>query len=674
VGFTLQFIEHLQMKKYLLCLLLLSFGIQPVFAQRSYNILDWKSHTTLYHYVIHQLHRQYASRDSALKKALQTNTLAGYQTVCRKRYFKLLGGFPAKTPLHPQVTGTVQEKGYRIEKVVYESFPHHHVTANLYIPDGRGPFPGILFFCGHEATAKATTTYQQTSILLAKHGFVVLTIDPISQGERYQFTGPTGHPLTRGGTTAHTLLASGSNLVGTSVVAYQLWDNERGLDYLCSLKEVDTSRLGCIGNSGGGTQAAYFIPYDPRIKAAAVCSYVTRRERTLELLGPQDGCQWLPGESGAGLDISDYLIMFAPKPVLILAGRYGFVDFSGTRDVYGELKEVYRHLHQPEKVGLFAYDDGHGIQIPKQEAAVRWFCHWFFHDNRPIGETDVHTLPEAALQVTKSGQVNSAFKDEATIQTHNLSLADSWKQPRRQLLETSSPEAYRKMIRKVLAIGPSTPVLDTQQMGTLQKDGYQFQKLILRRKGQPPLPCLLAYAPGNRKEQKLMILLSAKGKKSVLQNDSLISAYAARGDALLVADLRGMGETSDEPAFNDKKYDNSEYRVAMLSLFIGHPLPGQRTEDIFTLLNYCKSDPHLKSLPVTIRASGVAAEPALLAAALDTRIDALQLVHTVPSFYTLLDHPMMQDQYAYIIPDVLRYFDLAGLVKFVGKNRVKYLD
>src|SRR5699024_1526457 len=147
-------------------------------------------------------------------------------------------------------------------------------------------------------------------------------------------------------------------------------------------------------NSGGGTQTAYFIPYDKRVKVSAIASYVTRRERTLLLLGPQDGCQWLPDESKAGLDISDYAIMFAPKPVLILAGRYGFVDYNGTKDVYRELKEVYQYFNQPNKIRLFAADDGHGIQKSKQIAAVEWFRRWFYQDTSSIKGADLQTLSE----------------------------------------------------------------------------------------------------------------------------------------------------------------------------------------------------------------------------------------------------------------------------------------
>lgn len=661
------------MKRAFLFLIIFFTIVKICRAQQSYNVLDWDANTTLYKYITQILHSQYVYRDSVLKNALDNKTLPAYQELCRKNYFKILGPSPQKTPLNAKITGVIQRDGYRIKKVVYESFPGHHVTANLYIPDGEGPFPGVLFFCGHEATSKATITYQQTVILFAKNGFVVLSIDPISQGERYQLTDPSGKHLTRGGTTEHTLLASGSNLVGTNTVAHELWDNERGLDYLCSLKEVDTSRLGCLGNSGGGTQTAYFIPYDPRIKVAAVCSYITRRERTLLLIGPQDGCQWLPGESKVGLDISDYLIMFAPKPVLILAGRYDFVDFNGTKDVYKELKQVYRQFDQPEKVKLFTYANGHGIQNPKQIAAVKWFRQWLYQDTSQKIKTEAHTLSEKQLNVTKTGQVNSTFKTEKNIQGRNLLLANQWKDRREKLLKGSSHEDYQKMLKKLLRIHLKPSAIDTQQIGTFKKAGYHFKKMILRREGEPPLPCFLAYGK-NKPVHKLIIVLHKDGKKAVVQKDSLLNSLFKKGDALLLADLRGMGETADDPDKNDKKYYNHEYRNAMLSLFIGKPLPGQRVEDIFTLLDYCKADPRLKNSVIEIKASGAAAETALFAAALDDRINKIQLDQTIHSFYDILQHPLMKDQYSYVVPNALQYFDLPDVVKFIGNEKVEYLN
>lgn len=645
-------------------------GIFPARGQVKAHVLDWQASATLYDYIDQRMHEEYRLRDSTLHAALQRGTLKGYQQQCRERYLTILGTFPRKAPLHAHISGTLSGEGYRIEKVFYESFPGHHVTCNLYIPDGRGPFPGLLFFNGHEQTSKATVTYQQTAIRLARNGFVVLSIDPVSQGERLQLTDSSGHGLTRGGTTAHTLLASGSNLVGTSVVAYELWDNERGLDYLCSLPEVDTTKIGCLGNSGGGTQTAYFLPFDPRIKAAAVSSYTTRRERTLELLGPQDGCQWLPGEGKARLDISDYLVMFAPKPVLILAGRYDFVNYSGTRDVYRELQTVYAALGRADGVGCYAADDGHGIQTPKQLAAVRWFRKWFY--GTPPKDTlgIPHTLPAETLQVTRTGQVAGDFSGERTIPDRNIALADRWAVARRKWA-AAGPARYRAMLIRVLGYDTAELPVDSEQAGSVILHGYRFEKLILRRPGAPPMPCLYGRPLTGVRSGKLELLLSGEGKSQALDNDTLLERAARQGYDIIAADLRGLGETADDPRMNDAKYQNAAYRNAMLALFTGKPLVTGRAEDIRALLDFYRQHRRANPDTVVILATGKATEPALIATCLDHRITWATLRGGPHSFYEFLRDPLRKDQYAYVVPSALQYFDLSDLARFAGPGRVR---
>ena len=71
----------------------------------------------------------------------------------------LLDGARPPVPVH--VTGVIERPGDRIEKLSYESLPHLHVTANLYVPlDGvaksSGPgIPGVLYVCGHGQNQKA---------------------------------------------------------------------------------------------------------------------------------------------------------------------------------------------------------------------------------------------------------------------------------------------------------------------------------------------------------------------------------------------------------------------------------------------------------------------------------------------------------------------------------------
>src|SRR5690606_35697068 len=106
-------------------------------------------------------------------------------------------------------------------------------------------------------------------LLFAANGISVMVVDPISQGERVQFIDSEGRRILRGSTTEHTLLNAGAILTGSSVAAWELHDNIRALDYLVSRPEIDSNRIGCMGNSGGGAQTMWFIGFDDRVKAAA---------------------------------------------------------------------------------------------------------------------------------------------------------------------------------------------------------------------------------------------------------------------------------------------------------------------------------------------------------------------------------------------------------------------
>src|SRR6267378_348637 len=49
-------------------------------------------------------------------------------------YMLGLDPLPERTPLKPQITGTLTRPDYRIEKLVFQSLPGLYVTANLYLP------------------------------------------------------------------------------------------------------------------------------------------------------------------------------------------------------------------------------------------------------------------------------------------------------------------------------------------------------------------------------------------------------------------------------------------------------------------------------------------------------------------------------------------------------------
>lgn len=632
-------------------------------AQKEFNVMDWKTDVTLNTYLLHQMHQQYEKRTEAFSKALTSKKEAeAYIRSVQKKYRELIGELPERTPLNPVITGTIARKGYHIEKLVYESFPDHHVTANLYIPDGAKNLPAVLLFCGHEDVSKATESYQKTAILFATNGFVVLVIDPISQGERHQLT-ENGKSLTRGGTTEHTLLNAGSNLFGGCTPADQLWDNVRGLDYLVTRKEVDSTRIGCLGNSGGAMQSIYFAGFEKRIQAIAVSSFLMKRQRTLELTGPSDGCSHISGEGKAGLEMNDLLMAGSPKPVLVLAGKYDFIDYEGTKAATEELKKLYSVLGQGAKVKLFTFEDGHGISKPKREEAVTWFRRWFYKDSKHVKEGELEVLDEKTLFVTAPGSVNVATLNEKNIQDRNLDLYARLSAARKNFM-LQDDERVRNKIAERIGINPTNKVFSIETVGVIQKGSIVYRKLIVRKQSEPPLPLLVVFPPSAPKH--IVVWLDSKGKNFVASDTLKVKSITGMETILILPDLRGQGETTDRAEANDPKYYNKEYRNALLSLHIGKTLVGQRATDILSVLNYIQQDSLFKPLPVQIRAFEETVVPALHAALFHSATTVLEESFSTISYRQLLENPATRDAYSFVIPGVLRYYDLPDLITYLN--------
>ncbi|MCW9706584.1 alpha/beta hydrolase family protein [Fodinibius salsisoli] len=643
-------------------------------AQDSYEVLKWDSHLTWHKHLIQQMHEQYRQRDIDMQQAFTSKAAAeNYRNKIRKNYDSIKGNFPQKSPLNAKVTGTIKHEDYQIKKVLYESFPNHHVTANLYVPEGQGPFPAALLFCGHESQAKATASYQRTAILLAKHGFVVLVIDPISQGERFQLTDADGEPATRGGTTEHTLLNAGSNLVGTNVVNYEYWDNKQGLEYLMSRPEVDTGRIGVLGNSGGGTMTTYFMALNDTPEAAVVCSYVTKRERAIEVLGPQDGCQWIPYEGREHLEIADFLLMNAPVPTLTLAGKYDFVDYVGVERTMREMQNYYAALEHPEETKLFSWSDGHGISKPKREAAVEWFKRWFYEDSSAVEEGNLAVHTEEQLQVTETGQVNSQFEDEYTIQQRNINLANQLKSERQAFQQNHSRKGFLEKVTSLIGFKENPHNVTAEYVDTSRWKDYHMTKKILRRKGEVPIPVIIIQPSENRQADTLQLRISEGGKAKIIeQNETKINSVLASGQSVILADLRGTGELEDPEEFNASKYHDSQYRNDQVSLHIGEPVVGQRVQDIVTILDFIEAEPSLSPKSITLQAHGFTASPALHAAVLTSQVDQLMLSDTIQSYREILEQPIRQNGYAYVVPNALKFYDLPDLVDLINPKKVVY--
>lgn len=646
-------------------------------AAENLNVLaDRNPHTLLHEYLVRAATVHANARQRAVDKAVASpRALAARQKRLRRAYLSILGPLPEKTPLEPQITGTINCDGYRIEKVAYQSRPNHHVTANLYVPtNATGPLPGVLVPCGHSDIGKACETYQSVCILLAKNGFVALIVDPISQGERYQFLKPDGKPATRGGTTDHTLLDVGAMLVGSDTVTYEAWDNIRSIDYLVSRPEVDPKRIGCTGNSGGGTQTTFLMALDDRITAAAPSCYIMTREKLFATIGPPDGCQHLPREISLGIDHADYITMRAPKPTIILAARRDFFDITATRAAFAEAKRVYKTLGCPERVDMFEFDDKHGFSKPRRQAAVRWMRRWLHNDNTPVAEPKLTLRAATALNVTATGQVVSHWKNETTVADLNLARARQLAPARARFWKDNDKAACLAEVRRLIALPKrrSKPVV--RKVATVNRENCTIEKLIITVGRGVPLPALLFTPKSAPGRLPATLYIDGDGKSRPAAPDGPIPKLVAAGRVVLAVDLRGFGETTDHSRRNAGKYFNNEHRNAVIALQIGRPLIAQRVVDTLAALDVLLARPDVDPKTVHLVAVGRAGPVGLHAAALDTRFAGVTIERSITNWLDVLAAPLGHNHLTHVVPGALTRYDLPDLVGAAAPRAVTIVN
>jgi hypothetical protein len=322
----------------------------------------------------------------------------------RAKILESIGGLPDYSgPLKARVTGRLERPRYLIEKVVFESLPGVVVTANLYRPPQPGKYPGVLLPLGHWDEGKPAM--QRIAINLALKGFVALVYDPLGQGERLQaYDRRLGRSLGGWSTEQHFLAGAQSLLAGESFARYRIWDAKRALDYLLSRPEVDADRIGCTGCSGGGTVTTYISALDPRIKVAVPACYMNSF-RVLFAGSVGDSEQSLPGFLSAGLDQTDFVELFAPKPWLIASTLGDFFTPEGARQILEEARRWYHIYGAEEKVQWILGPGEHGTPPVLREAIYAWMIRWLKDGKGDAHEEEVEILPSHTLFATESGQV-----------------------------------------------------------------------------------------------------------------------------------------------------------------------------------------------------------------------------------------------------------------------------
>jgi dienelactone hydrolase len=529
-------------------------------------------------------------------------------------------------------------------------------------------FPGVLMPCGHSANGKAAEAYQRVCILLAQHGMAVLCYDPIGQGERSQLLDKMGKPAIAGSTSEHTMVGIGALLVGQSCATYRIWDGIRSLDYLASRPEVDPKRLGCTGNSGGGTLTSYLMALDDRIVCAAPSCYLTTLERLFATIGPQDAEQNITGQVAFGMEHADYILMRAPRPTLMCVATQDFFDIGGAKTTFKEASQIYKKLGAEEKMAFFEYNDKHGFSKPRREAAVRWLKRWLVGIDEPIKEGDFAVFRDEELQCTRSGQVLEDFKGKSAFQLNLAYAAGS------EGVSSATPK-NRLPTEQLIGLR-SRPKWNGAELDRMKKAIYatkteQWHGLEAGRSRfvtEPGIEVPVTFIRASNARAKFVLLLHEDGADAAAED---IARLVKAGDSVAAVDLRGWGETAPGKP-NPKKpgYFGGDFKESFLGLHLGRPLLGQRVFDLLRMIDFfAPTHEH-----IGIVAIGATGPVALHAAVLDRRVESLTLERSLVSWMNIVQNPISINQLTNVVPGVLRAYDLPDLAAAVAPRSLHIIN
>ena len=440
---------------------------------------------------------------------------------------------PEKTPLNAQLFGRIEREDYTVEKVYFEAYPGFFTTGNLYRPKGKtGPFPGIVSPHGHWGRGRLENSEAGSvpgrCINFAKQGYVIFSYDMVGRCDS-------------GAQIGHGYGGEREALWGLSLMALQLWNGIRSIDFLESLPDVDADRIGCTGASGGGTQAFMLTAVDDRIKVSAPVNMISAHM--------QGGCL-CENAPNLRLDVSNIEIgaMMAPRPLLLVSATGDWTKNTPSVE-YPAIRSIYAHFDAEDKVHQVQIDAGHNYNKDSREAVYAWFGKWF------LGEDDAAKFKEVPFEVETDEALLVFHGRELPAHTLDAEgLTRSWIESAENQLAARKPtnaeslEGFRQEMGDALRHSLGLRIPDSTQPRVIDSPTFTAQPLVIgRNKVGNQLPAVFFSPRTETPNDSATLIVHPHGKANLVdletgQPTRLITDLLAAGESVLTVDVFLTGE------------------------------------------------------------------------------------------------------------------------------------
>ncbi|QDV69345.1 Alpha/beta hydrolase family protein [Rosistilla carotiformis] len=281
-----------------------------------------------------------------------------------------LNPWPERTDLKPTIVDRTEYDGYAVERIHFQSRPGLYVSANLYLPSaGEGPFPTILYVCGHARVKEDGVSYgnkvgyHHHGVWFARHGYVCMMIDTIQLGEIEGI---------HHGTYSKGMWWWASR--GYTPAGVEAWNSMRALDYLETRPEVDAKRFGVTGRSGGGSYSWWTAAIDQRIKAVVPVAGITDMRNHVVDGCIEGHCDCMFMVNRFGWDFATVAAMIAPRALLFAnSHRDRIFPLDGVIRTYQKTTKVYEALGALDNVAVHITEGPHKDTQALRVGAFAWF-------------------------------------------------------------------------------------------------------------------------------------------------------------------------------------------------------------------------------------------------------------------------------------------------------------
>ena len=526
-------------------------------------------------YQAEQAWKEDEARQRAWEAIRDEPSLRKMQDDLRQKLLQMIGGLPTvKTDLRAEITGKIPMGGFSIEKLVFQSLPGIYVTALVYVPnDHTAKHPAVLVPAGHAADGKSH--YQALGQRLAGRGYVVISWDPIGQGERSQFWDAKARKSRYNLICAeHAVMGNLAYLAGANLARWEVWDGIRAVDYLLTRPDVDGERISITGTSGGGTQTALIAALDTRVKVAVPSCYITalpmRIANRIFVDPDSDPEQDMYGMISNGMDHPGLLLLMYPRPVMVSAAVLDFFPIEGTRKTFREMQSIYTRLRHGDRIAMVESYNGHEYSTENQQAALDFLDHF---NQMPVraGLPPVKELDGETLRCTRTGQVLLDYSDGRTLTDL---IREYYEQHKSGGGRTIVKEYYGDKygvknwrVREGAGVLPQAGEITWEGAGSSKIEDVTIDRYLLRHSGLLEMPMLYIYKSGGKSgagERKAALWFGENGKATA-EDWPEIEKVLNQGFDIVSFDFRGLGETRmpytavspDDPLLGKLDFDHA---------------------------------------------------------------------------------------------------------------------